>query len=284
MPLGMRPAARCHLCGRTMFAGICVACDRPPSRRGDRQRVPAWLLVWLWLHRRPLSALLVTLAGVTVTTRFELLPHAPAATAASHAADRPASPSLTPAAAARTPSTDAVVPVNVPTSDWDTPSGPPGYAFAVRAGPGSAVLLTDYHLLVATYLAGQRSVIVAVDGHTLTGQVVAVAPEPHVARIVIHATLRSLSVARTAPRPGDLVTVRAGGRRGLVGRVTVFRGPGGRSHLAFTASVPPELDGAPVLNASQQVVGIAEPTEQFAGATGIGFAVPISSACAAVTC
>ncbi len=285
MPVDLRPGARCHLCGRVMLGGLCPVCDSSPYRREDHGRVRSSLASWLRLHRMLLGTLLVVLAGLVVAATLGL-PHALASRLDERAASRPSPAPRSPAPAARAPAAgSAILAVNAPTSDWDTPSGPSGYAFAVRSSSGSSVVLTDYHLLVAAYLTGERTVTLADGGHTLTGRVVAVSPEPHVARIIAPEALATLSVARAPARLGDRVTVGVAGGGGAVsGRVVTYRGPGGSTHLAFTAEVPPGLDGAPVLDADGHVVGIAEPTEQFPQAGGIGFAVPIAAACAAVGC
>ncbi len=274
--------ARCHVCGRLMRGPVCLVCDSPSAGRSEPHHRPEWPIVWLRLHRRLLAASLLVLVGLAVVS---VLDQHVLASIAGHAASPPTRRAVTrvadaPGSSPRSP----VVAVNVPTSDWDSPPGPPGFAFAVRVGAGSTTLVTDYHLLVSAYLGGERSVVLALDGRVVSGRIVAVSPEPHVARIVVAATLPVLTVARSRPRPGDLLTVGVPTTPPVAGRVISYAGPGGRAHLVFTADVAARLAGAPVLDSAGQVVGVAEPTDQFPGAVGIGFAVPIDTACAAVGC
>jgi putative serine protease PepD len=157
-----------------------------------------------------------------------------------------------------------------------------GYAFVISTTAGTSDLLTDYHLIVDNYMQGKDTVDLQHGERTFTAKVIAVSPDPHVALLRIDGAWHPLAISPTSPRAGDTVTVGPfppdASRQAAV---IAYTGPGGATHLTFSVEVPSLGDGTPVLDSSGRVVGIAEPTSQFR-AGGVGFAVPIPSACAAV--
>lgn len=155
-----------------------------------------------------------------------------------------------------------------------------GYAFVIRTGPGTSDLLTDYHLVVQGFMDGDRSVELQHNGQAFAATIVAVSPEPHVALLRMAGTYSAFAMSLTEPAPGDTVVV-FGPPTQEHAAVLAYSGPGSTSHLAFSVEVPNVDDGAPVLDSTGKVVGMAEPTSQFA-VSGIGFAVPIVAACRAV--
>jgi hypothetical protein len=159
-----------------------------------------------------------------------------------------------------------------------------GYAFVIRSGAGTSFLLTDYHLLVANFMQGYRTVDLRRGDQTFTATIVAVSPDPHVALLRIRGAYPALPISPVRIRPGATLTVgEPSSAAAQPAAVLDFTGPGGDKHLAFSVEVSNTDAGKPVLNSADQVVGIAEPTSQH-GVRGVGFAVPIWPACRAVPC
>lgn len=280
----MRPEVteknRCHLCGRAFVDGACPVCDRRP------RRAALGAGTWLWVHDRRLVAVTVVVVialaagGLVVWPRPSPRSSVPPPTTHPDQAGL-AGPWL-PAASA--PASRSVFGVGTDAVDEFGVHGVRGYAFVVSSRDGVSGLLTDYDLIVSSYLTGQRTVYLRYDTQTYAARVVAVSPDPHVALLRLNGTWTPLPVARTVPALGDAVTVgrftAEGPRRASV---IDYTGPGGVTHLTFSVDVPVAEDGAPVLNAAGEVVGVAEPTVQFGpAATGVGFALPIEAVCTAI--
>lgn len=158
-----------------------------------------------------------------------------------------------------------------------------GYAFVIRADDDTSLLLTDYHLLLEDSLAARRTVNLRRGEQTFTATIVAVSPDPHVALLRISGTYPALPISSKRPRGGTTVTVEEPSSSSAQhAAVLDYSGRGGESHLTFSVEVSDSDDGVPVLNSAGEVVGMAEPTSQFA-AQGVGFAVPIMAACQAVS-
>ena len=147
-----------------------------------------------------------------------------------------------------------------------------GTAFAVgRESPDGTDLVTNFH--VALEHQDQR----------FPAKITRVDPVADLA--LLHSTEKfpRLAAATTPGQPGQPVVV-VGAPLGLESTVTsgvisaTRTDPtSGQQVLQFDAPINPGNSGGPVINAQRQVVGIA--TSQFAGAAGIGFAIPIQVAC-----
>jgi S1-C subfamily serine protease len=159
-----------------------------------------------------------------------------------------------------------------------------GYAFVIRSGAGKSFLLTDYDILVADFMQGTRTVDLRRGDQTFTAAIVAVSPDPHVALLRIRGVYPALPIAPSRLHPGVTVTVgEPSSAAAQPAAVLDVSDPGSAGHLTFSIEVSNHDAGKPVLNSADQVVGIAEPTSQHR-ARGVGFAVPIWSACRAVPC
>lgn len=174
--------------------------------------------------------------------------------------------------------------VGGPTDEFGTPTTR-GYAFVVHSSGGTSDLLADYHLVAERFLAGDETVELRHGDRTVVATIVAVSPDPHVAKLRIAGTHRALLTAPAPPALGSVVTLGAStdgtGRNAMV---VEYSGPGAAGHLAFSVEVPNRSGGAPVFDGAGRVVGMAEPTVQFP-VQDMGFATPIAAACAAVaTC
>lgn len=273
---------RCHLCGRPMAGVLCAFCDTVASvERGRRSRARDAVAAQLRFHGR-LAAVLVALLLVGAVLRSWTSPTQDADVAASR--ERPTAEQSTPAAGAERSETAAVLTVNASGSEWDAPQGRPGHAFVIRQEGTWSDMLTDYYLLAERYMAGERTVTVSDGTSFLTGRVMATDSDKHVARVRVDSQLPALPIAPLQPEAGERVIILSRSGESISGVVVPVKGLRAAGHLAFSAVVPSSLDGAPVINADGEVVGIAEPSDEAMTADGIGFAVPIAAACLAVTC
>lgn len=274
-------AQRCHLCGRPLVGGICPACDTP----GRRTRLGA--SGWMRLHDGRLMVSLTVVAVAAVgAALFVGLRHdgGVVPVQASSARSQVSTPPAVQPASVR-PSVSAFV-FGVSGDVTDEFGGRPvrGLAFAVRSGQGVTDLLTDYYLVADQYLQGNRNLFLQQGEASYAAEIVAVSPDPHVALLRIRAKVDPLPISWVQVKPGDMVTVGALTTSATrQAAVVAYSGPGSAAHLTFSVEVSSAGAGGPVLDAHGKVIGIAEPTSQFgAGARGIGFAIPVASACAAV--
>lgn len=274
------PGASCHLCGSPLVAGVCRRCDGPPPRW------PARIASWAWRtpgRRLIVSVCLIASVVVLVLTTVGLVflrARPSPAPSASATETRTAGPGSTGDPASLALSTFEIL----GSTDGFGTRERRGYAFVVRSGGGTSILLTDYHLVVDDFMQGYRTVDLRRGDQTFSATVVAVSPDPHVALLRIRGVYPALPISPVRPRLGDTVSLgEPASSAARPAAVLDYPGPGGEKHLAFSITVSNGEDGEPVLNAANQVVGIAEPTSEH-GVQGVGFAVPIRSACQVVPC
>ena len=181
-------------------------------------------------------------------------------------------------------------------------AGPDGGEFGAGVGTGvvildKGVILTNLHVVNGADRIG----LTFADGFEATGVVTGTRPEHDLAVVQAQAIPDDLQAATlqstSGLNPGDFVTV-VGFPFGIGPSVSSgvvsglrreFRSPEGKRLLTnliqFDAAANPGNSGGPLLNASGEVVGIVtgilNPTEQRVF-VGIGFAVPIENAAAAV--
>ncbi|WFE27561.1 S1C family serine protease [Solwaraspora sp. WMMD791] len=161
-----------------------------------------------------------------------------------------------------------------------------GTAFAVGpAGSDGTDLLTNYHVVESSYLAGNRRVFLERDGQRIEAAIVAVDDEIDVAQLRTTESYAGLEAAVEPVRSGQQIVV-VGAPLGLadsvtIGVVSAYReaDDGSGPVIQFDAPINPGNSGGPVINSSKQVVGIA--TAKARDAEGIGLAVPIQTACEA---
>jgi len=159
-----------------------------------------------------------------------------------------------------------------------------GTAFAVgESADGGTNLLTNYHVVEPSYLAGNRRVFLERDGERIEAAVVAVDEDSDVAQLRTDRSFPGLPPAPDEVKSGQQIVV-VGAPLGLVDSVTTgvvsalrdaddSTGP----VIQFDAPINPGNSGGPVINSGKQVVGIA--TAKARDAEGIGLAVPIRTAC-----
>jgi putative serine protease PepD len=158
-----------------------------------------------------------------------------------------------------------------------------GTAFAVGApaAGGGTNLFTNAHVVEAEWDSGNREVFLERDGKRHPATIVAVDKGRDVAHLRASASFNGLKVATEPVKPGQQVVV-VGAPLGLddtvtSGVVSAIRDDPTEPAIQFDAAINPGNSGGPVINASQQVVGIA--TAKARNAEGIGLAIPIAVAC-----
>jgi putative serine protease PepD len=159
-----------------------------------------------------------------------------------------------------------------------------GTAFSVgtKATGGKSNLLTNYHVVDEVYSAGGRTVSLERGSTQIKATIVKVDKVKDLALLSANQKITGLATAGTQVKPGQQVVV-VGAPLGLddtvtSGVVSAYRpddqdGP----TIQFDAPINPGNSGGPVVNANDQVVGLA--TAKAKDAEGIGLAIPIKTAC-----
>ncbi|WP_326554592.1 S1C family serine protease [Micromonospora sp. NBC_01813] len=161
-----------------------------------------------------------------------------------------------------------------------------GTAFAVGEPDAEGTnLVTNYHVIESSYLAGSRRVFLERDGERVEATIAAVDADSDVALLRTTESYAGLVPAADAVKSGQQIVV-VGAPLGLADTVTIGvvsalreADDGSGPVLQFDAPINPGNSGGPVINSGTQVVGIA--TAKARDAEGIGLAVPIQVACAA---
>lgn len=161
-----------------------------------------------------------------------------------------------------------------------------GTAFAVgpAADDGSTNLFTNYHVVEQVWLAGDREVFLEREDRRFPAEIVEVDRGADVAWLRAEGSFRGLPPTADELRAGQPI-VAVGAPLGLSDSVTTGvisntdrELPDGTGPwIQFDAAVSPGNSGGPVINAAEEVVGIA--TRKASDFEGIGFAVPITTAC-----
>jgi len=159
-----------------------------------------------------------------------------------------------------------------------------GTAFSVgnKAAGGKANLLTNYHVVAEVYAAGGRSVSLERGNTQIAATIVKVNKTKDLALLQAGQAITPLGAAGAQVKPGQQVVV-VGAPLGLddtvtSGVISAYRpdDPEGPT-IQFDAAINPGNSGGPVVNANNQVVGLA--TAKAKDAEGIGLAIPIKTAC-----
>ncbi len=158
-----------------------------------------------------------------------------------------------------------------------------GTAFSVgdRAGAG-ADLLTNFHVVESVWESGDRKVRLQRGGDEMTATIVKVSRGKDLALLRADRDIKGLRPARGDVKPGQQILV-VGAPLGLedtvtTGVVSAYRpGDSDGQSIQFDASINPGNSGGPVVNADDEVVGVA--TAKARDAEGIGLAVSIRTAC-----
>ena len=159
-----------------------------------------------------------------------------------------------------------------------------GTAFSVgtKAAAGQANLLTNYHVVAQVWSAGGRKVTLERGATRIDATIVKVDKGKDLALLRAAQKISGLRAAGSQVKPGQQVVV-VGAPLGLddtvtTGVISAYRpeDPDGPT-IQFDAPINPGNSGGPVVNAAEQVVGLA--TAKAKDAEGIGLAIPIKTAC-----
>jgi putative serine protease PepD len=159
-----------------------------------------------------------------------------------------------------------------------------GTAFSVgkKAAKGQSNLLTNYHVVAEVWTGGGRSVTLERGSTKINATIVKVSKGKDLALLRANQSITGLATATTQVKPGQQVVV-VGAPLGLddtvtTGVISAYRpdDPDGPT-IQFDAPINPGNSGGPVVNANDQVVGLA--TAKAKDAEGIGLAIPVKTAC-----
>ncbi|HEV7961019.1 MAG TPA: S1C family serine protease [Actinoplanes sp.] len=159
-----------------------------------------------------------------------------------------------------------------------------GTAFSIggKAANGQSNLLTNFHVVQSVFDAGVKKVSLERGKTTIDATIVKVDRNQDLALLRANKKIEGLAAATATVKPGQPVVV-AGAPLGLddtvtSGVISAYRpdDPGG-AVIQFDAAINPGNSGGPVVNANEEVIGLA--TAKARDAEGIGLAVPIKTAC-----
>jgi putative serine protease PepD len=159
-----------------------------------------------------------------------------------------------------------------------------GTAFSVgqKAQNGKSNLLTNYHVVAEIYTAGRRNVSLERGSTKIDATIVKVNKGKDLALLRADQEIKGIGPAAGQVKPGQQVVV-VGAPLGLddtvtTGVISAYRpnDPDGPT-IQFDAPINPGNSGGPVVNSTNQVVGLA--TAKAKDAEGIGLAIPIKTAC-----
>ncbi|HET6531961.1 MAG TPA: S1C family serine protease [Actinoplanes sp.] len=159
-----------------------------------------------------------------------------------------------------------------------------GTAFAIgdQAGRGQVNLLTNFHVVEGVWKSGDRSVTLERGGDRIPASIVKVSRGKDLALLRAARDVKGLRPSTVEVKPGQQILV-VGAPLGLedsvtTGVVSAYRpGDADGQSIQFDAPINPGNSGGPVVNASDEVVGLA--TAKARDAEGIGLAVSIKTAC-----
>jgi len=161
-----------------------------------------------------------------------------------------------------------------------------GTAFSVgrKANGGESNLFTNYHVVAEVWSSGGRRVSLERGTTKIKASIVKVDKGKDLALLHADQKIAGLPAAGGQVKPGQQVVV-VGAPLGLddtvtTGVISAYRpdDPDGPT-IQFDAPINPGNSGGPVVNANEQVVGLA--TAKAKDAEGIGLAIPIKTACQA---
>jgi putative serine protease PepD len=161
-----------------------------------------------------------------------------------------------------------------------------GTAFALGKAPagGGTDLITNFHVVEEHYQRGGRDVALERRGQRFTAQIIRVDPGRDLAVVHSDEQFPRLAAATTTPKVGEPLLA-VGAPLGLEDSVTVGvlsalnRETSDGLRHQFDAPINPGNSGGPVVNAQQQVIGVA--VAKARESEGIGLAIPIAIVCEA---
>jgi putative serine protease PepD len=159
-----------------------------------------------------------------------------------------------------------------------------GTAFSIsdKAADGKANMLTNYHVVESVWSSGGRKVFLERGKDEVSATIVKVSKGKDLALLRADREIKGLKPAGANVKSGQQIVV-VGAPLGLedsvtTGVVSAFRpdDEDGQT-IQFDAPINPGNSGGPVVNADDEVIGLA--TAKARDAEGIGLAVSIKTAC-----
>lgn len=159
-----------------------------------------------------------------------------------------------------------------------------GSGWVVRSDAGGSDLVTNFHVVADAVAHGVTTVDVVRADKTIAGAIVRVDPIDDLALVHVDQSLVALHPAPARPQLGTTVMV-VGSPLGLGGTISIglvsgFRSIGGSDYVQFSAPISPGNSGGPVVDSSGRVIGVASAKYAGDGVEALGFAIPVSVACA----
>lgn len=159
-----------------------------------------------------------------------------------------------------------------------------GSGWVVRSDGSGSDLVTNYHVVADALGSGAQTVDVIQADRTLRGMVVHTDRTDDLAVVHVQERLAPLKPATGRPGLGSTVMV-VGSPLGLGGSISIglvsgFRSIEGSDFVQFTAPISPGNSGGPVVDAQGRVIGVASGKYVGDGVEALGFAIPVSVACA----
>ncbi len=158
-----------------------------------------------------------------------------------------------------------------------------GSGFFIADRRGTAVVVTNYHVVEDVWVRGDREVDVRAKDESYGGRIQAVSLTHDLAVIQPERSAATLPVRLEAPKIGETV-VAVGSPLGLEGTISTGIVSGLRDQrIQFTAPVGPGNSGGPLVDESGRVVGLIVEKAVGVGVEGISFAIPMEVVCSTIT-
>jgi putative serine protease PepD len=158
-----------------------------------------------------------------------------------------------------------------------------GFAFGKAPEQGGTYLITNFHVVEASYQSNDRTVILEQQNRQFKATILKVNQSADLALLHSPENFPRLGPAQNEVVPGEPILV-VGAPMGLpssiaTGVVSALRDTTIGQMIQFDAAVNPGNSGGPVVNAKQEVIGVA--TAKVKDAEGVGLAIPIAVVCQA---
>lgn len=159
-----------------------------------------------------------------------------------------------------------------------------GSGWVVSSDASGSNLVTNFHVVADAMAHGAKTVDVIQGDRTLQGTIERVDRTDDLALVHVGVRLAPLGIAPGRPPLGAAVMV-VGSPLGLGGTISVglvsgFRSIAGSDYVQFSAPISPGNSGGPVVDVEGRVIGIASDKYAGDGVEALGFAIPVSVACA----